>query len=71
MTPVGKAGRVVDSSGVLNNCADISFTSVKRGTVSLSPLVRYVRFVSLVFLLRNLLVESRHPEKQTDWFIPC
>lgn len=36
VTLVGKVGRMVDSAGVLNSCADISSTSVKRGTAGVN-----------------------------------
>ena len=39
VTLLGKVGRMVDSSGVLNSCADISFTSVKRGMAGVKVLL--------------------------------
>lgn len=39
VTLLGKVGRMVDSSGVLNSCADISFTSVKRSTARVKVLL--------------------------------
>ena len=60
VTLLEKVGRMVDSSGVLNSCADIS------GRCQSFALVRYAIFVSLIFLLRNLLVESPSPQNKNN-----